>query len=88
VSVKNGPENAGPFLFLARRRADRLGAPVPMVQLVHADLPAQRIAMNAEQTRCPGLVSIGAIEYALYEFLFELIYSFFKQNASLDHLTH
>jgi hypothetical protein len=74
---------------MAGLRAGPSGAPmVPVVQLVKTDFAAQRIAMYAQQARSARLISIGAIEHALDEFFFKLVYSFVKQNASLDHLTH
>jgi hypothetical protein len=79
---------SGPFPFYGDT-TQQSGAPVvPMVQLVDANLAAERIPMNAQQTRGAGLISIGAIQHALDEFLFKLVQRFFKQNASLDHLTH
>jgi hypothetical protein len=65
------------------------GAPVvAMIQLVDIDLATQRIAMDAQQAGGAGLISIRAIQHALDEFFFEFVDCFFKQNASLDHLTH
>jgi hypothetical protein len=65
------------------------GAPVvAMIQLVDIDLATQRIAMDAQQARGAGLISIRAIQHTLDEFFFEFVDCFFKQNASLDHLTH
>jgi len=69
--------------------AEASGAPVrPMLQLINTDLTAERIAMNAQQSRGAGLISIRAIQHALDEFLLKFVHCFFKQNASLDHLTH
>jgi hypothetical protein len=78
----------GRFHF-PERRGEASGAPVvAMIQLVDTDLAAQRIAMDAQQARGAGLISIRAIQHALDEFFFEFVDCFFKQNASLDHLTH
>ena len=59
-----------------------------MVQLIEADLTAEGIAMNSQETRGSRLIPVRTIEHAFDKFLLEFIYSFFKQNASLDHLTH
>src|SRR5690348_4714980 len=72
--------------LVGRRRASR--PPVAMVQLVNPDLAAERIAVDAQQTRGPRLISIGAVQHSLDEFFLKLVHRFFKQNASLDHLTH
>src|SRR5437764_12667751 len=55
------PRDSGAVLIL-RRRLIVSGTPVPMIELVNIDLAAQGITMNAQQARCAGLVSVGAIE--------------------------
>lgn len=59
-----------------------------MVQFVDADLAAECVAVNAQEPRGAGLISIGTVENSLDEFFLELVHRFLKQNASLDHLSH
>jgi hypothetical protein len=46
-------------------------AMIPMRKLVKINLAAQRVAVNAQQLRGAGLVSIRAVQHALDETLFE-----------------
>ena len=88
--MKKRPQSPGPFFHFSNSGgAERSGAPVmAVVQLIDADLTAQRITMDAQQARGARLVSIGAIEHALDELFLKFVHGFFEQNASLDHLTH
>jgi hypothetical protein len=62
------------------------GAPAVLVELVFTDFPAQRIAVDAQNLRCLGLIAFGAIENTLDEALFKFLDGFVKKNAFLDHL--
>ena len=58
------------------RRVSVLEAPVrPVVELVEADLAAQRIAVNAQQARGARLVAVGAVQHALDELLLKFIHA-------------
>jgi hypothetical protein len=56
------------------------------VELVLIDLAAERIAVNAKNSRGAGLVAVGAVQNALDETLFEFANGFVKQDPALDHL--
>ena len=57
-----------------------------MIQLVFAELPAERVAMNPQQMRGARLIAIDAIQHALDEALFEFADGLVEQNAALHHL--
>jgi len=59
-----------------------------MVQLVEADLPAEGIAVHAEQARRPRLISFGTVQDALDKSLLKLVDGFVKQDPALDHLSN
>jgi hypothetical protein len=86
--LKSGPAPWGRSHFPAARTTASGAAVGPVVQLVNANLAAKRITMNTEESRGAGLIAIGTVEHALDKFFLELVYRFFKQNASLDHLAY
>jgi hypothetical protein len=57
-----------------------------VIQLVEADLSAEGVAMNAEQSRGTRLIPVGTVEHTLDEFLLKLVDRFVKQDPALDHL--
>jgi hypothetical protein len=58
-----------------------------MVQLIEADLPAEGVAVHAQQASRPRLVSFGAIQDPLDESLLKLVDGLVKQNPTFDHLS-
>ncbi len=44
--------------------------------------------MDAEQTRGPRLIALGAVEHAPNKPLLKFIYSFIEQDPALHHLAH
>ena len=56
------------------------------IQLVSVDLAAERIAMDAKNFRGARLISIGPVQHALDEALFELAHGLVEQNPALHHL--
>src|SRR5690348_1564243 len=56
------------------------------IQLVLFDLPAQRVAVNAQKLRSLRLVAFGAVQHALNEPLFELLDGLLEVDSPLHHL--
>jgi len=56
------------------------------IELVLADLAAQGIAVNAENSGGAGLVAIGTVQDALDEALLEFADGFVKKYSPLHHL--
>jgi len=59
-----------------------------MIQLIFRHLPAQRIAVNAQQFRGTGLIAVGALQNTLDESFLKFTNGFVEQNAPLHHLSH
>jgi hypothetical protein len=59
---------------------------LPVIELIEADLAAQRIAVNPEQARGARLVAARSIQYTLDEFLLEFVHGFVEMNSTLHHL--
>lgn len=57
-----------------------------MIELVLANLPAQRIAVNSQLLRGLRLVSFSSIQNALDEALLKFLDGLVKQDTLLDHL--
>jgi len=53
---------------------------------VFVDLPAKRIAVNAENVRGTRLIAVGAIQDTLDEALLKFLDRLLKQNAPVHHL--
>jgi hypothetical protein len=51
-----------------------------------ADLTIERIAVDAKDLRCLGLISTRFGKRSLDESLFEFIESFIQKNPAVDHL--
>src|SRR5579863_237479 len=56
-----------------------------VIELVDFDLSAQCVAVDAEALSGSRLVSIGELERALDELLFEFGDGFLEENAAFDH---
>jgi hypothetical protein len=61
-------------------------SPAPMVQLVFADLAAQRISVYAQDHRGARLIAFGALEHTFDEALLKFAHGLIKQYAALHHL--
>lgn len=59
-----------------------------MLQLIRHKLPAQRIAVNAQQMRRARLIPADAVQHPLDESLFELPDGLIEQNAAFHHLAY
>ena len=60
----------------------------PMLQLIFAELPTERIPVNPQQMRGARLISIHAIQHALNEALLEFADRLVEQDAALHHLAN
>ena len=56
-----------------------------MIQLILVNLPAQRIAVNSQQSRRAGLIAVKTLQHALDKFFLKLIYCFVEMNSAIDH---
>ena len=56
------------------------------IQLIHIDLPAQRVAMNAQHLGRARLISVDTIQYPFDKTLFEFADCFLKVNPAFHHL--
>ena len=61
-------------------------ATLPVIELVQADLPAQRIPMNSKKSSGSRLIAAGAVQHPLNEFLFEFGDCFIEVDSALHHL--
>lgn len=62
-----------------------VAAATDVVELIHADLAAECVAVNSEDFGGAGLVAVEAFEDPPDEFFFEFGYGFFEQDTALDH---
>src|SRR5712691_4699795 len=69
-------------------RPRKLAGTGTVFELVLTDLAAEGVAMDAENPRGAGLITVGAVEHPLDEFLFEFVDRFVKQNPAFHHLTN
>jgi hypothetical protein len=58
------------------------------VQFVFDQLAAQRVAVNSQDIRSPGLVTVNSIQNSLDKTLLKFSHGFVEEDASLDHLAH
>src|SRR6266567_1940694 len=57
------------------------------IELIFADLAAQRVAVNSEHFCRPALISLRTLQSALDKALFKFPDCFLEQNPSFYHLT-
>jgi hypothetical protein len=55
------------------------------LEFVLANLAAQRIAVDSQRSRAPGLIAVAAFQNTADEFFLKFPDSFFEQDSSLDH---
>ena len=72
----------------ASRGAALAAGVVSSVELILDNLPAQRVAVNAQKLRRPRLIALNAIQHSLDEAFFEFADGLIEQNAALHHLAH
>lgn len=60
--------------------------PLPVIQLVQINLPAQRIPMNSKKASGPRLIAARPVQHPLDEFLFEFVDRFIEVDSTLHHL--
>ena len=58
----------------------------PGVELVEADLAAERIPVNSQQACGVRLVAVRPVQHAFDELLFEFVDGFVEMNPALHHL--
>jgi hypothetical protein len=54
-------------------------------EFVFAYFAAQRIAVDSQRFRAPGLIALAAFEHTADKLFLEFTNCFFEQNTSLDH---